>query len=209
MRFVATLICFASIGMAQLCDQPFSPTREGLEWQYRVTEGGKSETRIVRKTSLKAKSYILYTKEGDEVREVLHRCAPEGLTPVEIGRLTGFKAEVLNASGVSTPDYDSWEIGSTWKYVLEINGERTEFPPVKGHGFYETAYKIVGRESVSVPAGKFSAFKVEISTTMRFTIPPGIPFNQGFSQTSWFAEGVGMVKTIGQRNVVELVALKK
>jgi hypothetical protein len=207
-RLLAGLL-FASLATAQLCDQPFSPTREGWEWQYRVVEGNKTGTRIVRKTALKAGSYVQYTKEGDDVREVLHRCTPEGLVPVEIGRLTGFKAEVLKASGVSTPDYDSWEVGSNWKYVLEINGERTEFPPVKGHGFYETAYRVLGRETVTVPAGKFNAFKVEVTTTMRFTIPPGIPFNQGFSLTSWYAEGVGMVKSTNQRSTVELLVLKK
>ena len=209
MHRLILLFVFASIGIAQLCDQPFSPTRENWEWQYRITEGNKTETRIVRKTGLKPKSYVLYTREGDDVREVLHRCSEEGLTPIEVGRITGFKAEVLKATGVSTPDYDTWEVGSTWKYVLEINGERTEFPPVKGHGFYETAYKIVGRETIAVPAGKFNTFKVEVTTTMRFTIPPGIPFNQGFTLTSWYAEGVGMVKSTNQRSVVELVALKK
>jgi hypothetical protein len=64
--------------------------------------------------------------------------------------------------------------------------------------------RVVGVQSVTVPAGKFQALVVRSTLTQ-----PGFPFGSG-TRTTWFAPDRGLVKLVfrhadGSTSVVELV----
>ena len=59
---------------------------------------------------------------------------------------------------------------------------------------------VVGEESVSVPAGSYTAMKISQHTALDLSVTVrdfSAPMNISFESTSWFARGVGMVKTVG------------
>lgn len=213
MRLVWLALVLASgLASAQLCDQPFSPTREGLEWQYRITGGDNAGVYTQRKTNIGSQGFVQVNKGEKLERSDRYRCAPEGLVPVDFGGFEGFKVEVSKVTGVSIPSYDSWAVGNSWGYVMDIQGETTQGPKVWGKGTLEVRYRVAGKETVSVPAGRFNAFRVETTTTFKIDAKFGIlsfPFNQQFQSTSWYAEGVGLVKSVSSRQTTELIAFKR
>ncbi|MBI5812565.1 MAG: hypothetical protein HZB27_08325 [Meiothermus silvanus] len=201
-----------SAASAQLCDQPFSPTREGLEWQYRITGSESAGVYIQRKTNISNQGFVQVSKGEKLERIERYRCTPEGLVPVDFGGFEGFKVEVDKVTGVAIPDYTSWAVGNSWGYVVDLQGETTQGPKIWGKGTLEVRYRVSGKETVSVPAGRFDAFRVETTTTFKIDARFGIlsfPFNQQFQSTSWYAEGVGLIKTVSSRQTTELVAFKR
>ena len=65
--------------------------------------------------------------------------------------------------------------------------------------------KVVGLQSVKVPAGTFNALVVRSTLTQ-----PGFPYGSG-TRTSWFAPGKGLVKLVfahGDHSVSTVVLVK-
>lgn len=217
-----------ALAQAQYCDQPFAPARGNWEWQYRVT-GANPNTYSLRKTAINNGNFVQVRQTPDGKEETKYRCTAEGIAPIEIGGSGNVRAadaggqgasydlEVVKVTGVSVPDYDTWEIGNSWKLVIEVKGTGQQGPiRYNISGTLETTYKVVTQEAIATPAGKFSAYKLQttFATKIRATAGPiTIPFNFDTEGTSWYAEGVGMVRNIQKtrngENITELVALKK
>jgi len=82
---------------------------------------------------------------------------------------------------------------------MDIAGE-----PATATGNAQTIFKVLGNESVNVPAGTFQAVKVQVDINIVFTIQvQGIAVPASFSgtYTYWYAKGVGWVKAEGQGNI--------
>ena len=223
MRWIAFVLLVSSVGLAQLCDQPFSPVRANWEWQYRVT-GENPTTYTVRRTNITDTGFTAVQQNAQSKGETKFRCGADGLTPVDFGGRGPTQAaaggggvdldiDVKSVKGVQIPDLDRWEVGERWGYVLELGGTAQQGPVrFNVEGTVESTYRVVARETVTVPAGRFQALKVQITTSFKVVGKAGplsIPFNQTGESTAWYAEGVGMVKTVSRNNTTELVALKK
>ncbi|MCL6525913.1 hypothetical protein [Meiothermus granaticius] len=210
-----------ALAQAQLCDQPFSPARAGWEWQYRIS-GEHNLTYSVRKTQLTDSGYVLLQQSPDRRQESRFRCTPEGIVPTDFGGggITGrsggdFDAniKILDVKGVQIPDYDTWVVGGGWKYVLTLGGTAQQGPlRFNVEGNIEADHRIVALEAITVPAGRFTAYKVQITTQFRVVGkagPIGFPFNRTFESTAWYVEGVGLVKTVSGKDTTELLSLNK
>jgi hypothetical protein len=227
MRTLFLALVLSSPAWAQLCDQPFSPSRPGWEWQYRVS-GERSSTYSIRKTNITDSSYIQVRQGPTGKEESSYRCTPEGIFPVDFGTQGGgrveagaqpvsYDLEVVKVTGVAIPDYDRWAVGSSWKLVLEVRGTGQQGPlRFNIGGTLETTYRVVAQETVSTPAGRFTAFRLQTTFVTRIRAnagPLSIPFNFESQGTSWYAENVGLVKSIQKtrdgENVTELIALRK
>lgn len=212
---------------AQLCDQPFFPVRANWEWQYRV-QGARNNTYSLRKSAITENSFVQTRLSPLGKDEQKFGCAPEGLTPLELlggssnrasidGQKVDYEIELVSVKGVSIPDYDRWEVGSSWKLTQEVKGTGQQGPiRYTVTGTLETTYRVLAQEQVSVPAGKFTAYKLQTTFATHIKASAGIisiPFNFEAQGTAWYAEGVGMVKSVQQsrdgNNTTELVALKK
>jgi len=226
MRVVAWVLLLGASALAQLCDQPFSPTRPGWEWQYRVT-GERTSTYSLRKTSITESSFVQVRQGPDGKEEITYRCTPEGIAPVDFGtqgsgRTEGgsqlsYDLEVVKVTGVAIPDYERWTLGSSWKLILEVRGSGQQGPlRFRVSGTLETTYRVVAQETVTTPAGRFAAYKLQTTFVTRIRAnagPLSIPLNFESQGTSWYAENVGLVKSIQKTRdgeiVTELVALRK
>ncbi|WP_299427068.1 hypothetical protein [uncultured Meiothermus sp.] len=226
-RILVALILLGSPALAQLCDQPFSPTRPTWEWQYRVV-GERTSTYSIRKTSISNSGYTQVRQTANGKEESTHKCTPEGIFPVDFGgsgsnradvggQPVNYNLEVVKVTGVAVPDYDSWVVGNSWKLLIEVRGTGQQ-GPVRFNisGTLETTYRVVAQEIVTTPAGRFSAYKLQTSFITRIRASAGpivIPFNFESQGTAWYAENVGLVKSIqktrDRENVTELVALRK
>ena len=223
LRTLLTFLVFGSVALAQLCDQPFSPVRPGWEWQYRVT-GDNPTTYSVRRTNISDYGFTAIQQNAQSKGETKFRCTPEGFVPIDFGGSgptqagaggAGVDLDVVVKSvrGVQVADFDKWEVGQRWSYMLELGGTAKQGPVrFNVEGSVESSYRVIAQETITVPAGRFSSLKVQVTTNIKVVGKAGplsIPFNQSSESTVWFAEGVGMVKTVGRNNTTELVALKK
>ena len=227
MRIFLLSLLLGSPALAQLCDQPFYPARPGWEWQYRVS-GERPSTYSIHKTSISDKSFVQVRQGPGGKEEITYRCTPEGIAPVDFGTQGGgrleagaqpinYDLEVVRVSGVAIPDYERWAVGSSWRLVLEIRGNGQQGPlRFQVSGTLETTYRVVSQESVTTPAGRFVAYRLETTFVTRIRAnagPLSLPFNFESQGTSWYAENVGLVKNIQKTRegeiVTELVALRK
>ena len=69
-----------------------------------------------------------------------------------------------------------------------------------------TNRKVVGKESVTTPAGTWDCFKITYHSKMIFKMGIGIPMN--FDVTEWFAPGFGTVKTESNGGTTQITAIK-
>lgn len=226
-RILVVLVLLGGPAVAQLCDQPFSPTRPTWEWQYRVV-GERTSTYSIRKINITDGGFIQVRQTGGGREESRYRCTVEGIFPVDFGgsgdnraevggQPVSYNLEVAKVTGVAIPDYDSWSVGNSWKLVIEVRGTGQQ-GPVRFNisGTLETTYRVVAEETIATPAGRFTAFRLQTTfvTKMRANAGPiNIPFNFESQGTSWYAENVGLVKSIQKtrngENVTELIALRK
>lgn len=227
MRTILLALLLGGPALAQLCDQPFAPARPGWEWQYRVM-GERPSTYSIRKTSITENSFVQVRQSTSGKEEATYRCTPEGIAPVDFGTQGGGRLEagaqpvsynlrVVKVTGVAVPDYDRWAVGSSWRLVLEVQGTGQQGPlRFNIGGTLETAYRVVAQETVVTPAGRFMAYRLQTTFATRIRASAGplsIPLNFESQGTSWYAENVGLVRSIQKtrdgENLTELVALHK
>jgi len=200
-----------AVDMDSNCYHPFFPITEGAFWAFQLSTG-ESYTMTV--TNVTDESFTLTQDftESDLVLSVDWFCSEDGL-------LVGDFAQVdfLNQSGGEdgvemTFDTISWE-GETLpaEDLLEVGYEWTATYHMKGDitmaGVMSTAestvvinYVIAAIEEVTVPAGTFAeAYRVDstgdIAINMDFN-GATLPLTSiNFGSSSWYVEGVGLVKT--------------
>ena len=105
--------------------------------------------------------------------------------------------ETTNIDGVTLPAVvtsgTSWSQSITLEGIQNIAGETVPSKSTSNQNC--TA---AGNESVTVPAGTFNAMRVECQLNLKISITMmgvEIPTEMSFSTTTWYAAGVGMVKT--------------
>ncbi len=215
MRSIIGVLLLVALGGAAWarCDHPFYPVREGWVWTYRSSVD--KNPYIIQTLEVKADSFIqrfTFTSFGFDSRWT---CDARGLTQPEFAPSgqTGLqmKFKTRKATGVVLPQ--SLRVGSSWSYSYEASGEAQQGNlTIHMEQSVSTTSKVVGQESVSVPAGRFRALKVESTQTTRGTMTMGgrsSPLNLTVKSTSWYAPNVGLVKSQSEQVVIELVSLKR
>ncbi|MGE5250835.1 MAG: hypothetical protein ACM3QS_11555 [Bacteroidota bacterium] len=195
------------------CDNALFPAVKGATWTYSGTGGPSraySYTDTV--TDVRADGFTVTSKFDDNLTRTQEwACKPEGLVALQLpggaAAITTkqFQAnfETSNVQGVTIPA--SVDPGDKWSFSLTIKGTQ-EVGGVKAETSGDAAYDFtaVGTESVTVPAGTFDAMKVDGVLTLNLTATVSglsIPVKVTINTTSWFAPGVGMVKTVSNGNV--------
>ena len=190
------------------CDHPYYPVRAGARWQYRLTTQGTGPTeQTITRTDITADSFTeRHEFTGGTTMTTGWRCDSEGLAALEYGNVSTGQAtvrmETLSSEGVNIPAADRWQPGTTWNSRYEVRGGMSGAANanlgMQMTGPVEIASRIVGQESVTVPAGTFDAMKVESTITLRLStnvggrtapMPP-----MTFRTNTWYARGVGVVK---------------
>ncbi|HTX90302.1 MAG TPA: hypothetical protein VMC09_03710 [Anaerolineales bacterium] len=124
---------------------------------------------------------------------------PVGATTANVqfsGNSTDFQTTAL--TGVTLPAHI--QSGDSWNQTLSLHGTVTMHgASAEASSDIAIACTAAGSESLAVPAGSFNAMKVTCQDTLTITVTTAgvtIPTNLNFEADSWYAPGVGWVKTI-------------
>lgn len=193
-----------------LCGHPYFPVVPGATWTYQGISGPDGAyTFSDTIDNFRPDGFTLTATFEGLTRTQEWSCTEEGLTAMQY---TGAGAagsvvtegstaefETTSFSGVSLPK--DLSVGDTWTLTFEVAGEQTlpggEFAESQGTVTY--AFEAIGIESVSVPAGAFEAMRVDVETSLDFTLSMGgaeIPMQMTTSGSTWHVLNVGWVKSV-------------
>ncbi len=196
-----------------LCYHPYFPIVDGASWTY---DAGIEEDYTLRIEETGEDSFKMIQEMLDEdlVYTVDWYCSQDGILRGSFGQLDlinqaaseedtpEFIFETLEWEGETLPSPELLENGYTWTsfYRLSANLEL--------QGFSQSAeteviidHEIAGIDEVTVPAGTFpeairvdSDGQINMSLIMGESKSPISSFD--FTYSTWYVEGLGMVKTI-------------
>lgn len=195
------------------CANDYYPVIQGATWTYESTGGpaGKYEfTDTI--SAVRSDGFTLTSQFDTLTRTQEWGCQENGLTALQLGGLSAatlssqdmdFTFEVKNVNGVTYPL--AMNQGDEWGHDLEFEGKMDiAGSPATATGSSQTIFRVVGIESINVPAGTFQAVKVQTDLNIVFTIQVqglAVPASFSGSYTYWYVKGVGWVKAEGQGNI--------
>ena len=202
------------VTVSGLCANTYYPVLEGAAWNYQGTSSETENYTFSNTITSVREDGFTVTVEFDEVTLVQEwSCTPDGILALDMGggsagTLTTDNVNLVmdtqNASGITYPKEitpgKTWQHGLEFTGTMDINGESFD---VSGNTIYN--YTAVGIESVSVPAGTFDAFRLNITTTININLNIGgaeAPVTVTSTGASWFAENVGWIKSESSSDIV-------
>lgn len=173
--------------LADLCGNPYYPVVEGSLYYYRISSG-EEVVRTFETDEISRKFTITVSGAGTESK-IEGQCTSEGIVIMESpGSTTTLSEEgststvmTLSSSGVSLPN--DLAAGSQWSQTIRVTTEGSE-------SLIQMDYRAVGFEEVTVPAGTFTALKIEQDGYVTV-------FDQKVAMeglVGWYVKDVGLVK---------------
>lgn len=189
--------------VAHACDHPYFPVQADARWTYR-TSGSAPEEMVESRTPIRADGFVSRTELAGASVEQEWQCSGDGLVAMQLSRLAMPQSQLrfvsTSVTGVTLPAVSAWNLGAAWSTVYQVEGGPVAGSGNPAQGRISVASTIVAEESVTVPAGTYTALKLnhrtmlELSVTVRDFVAP---MNLTFETTSWHARGVGLVKQVG------------
>lgn len=176
-----------SLGTASaVCDIAATFMPDGTRTYQMTTAQGK-ET-ITSKTKAQGDQVVVQSSLGGQNSTTTWICTKGGLSAKLGGQIS------MNTG--TLPPLSLWRPGYTWVSEGDMGG------PLNMH--LTTRYTIIKQEQVTTPAGTFTAYRVDGLTTTKLNVPAGTKLPSGMAAlngqqtkaTTWFARGVGGVKTV-------------
>ena len=191
-----------------LCDNPIYPVKQNATWTYFNTGGPSGDFSYTDTiTEVRSDGFTLTTTFDNLTRTQEWACETGGLKALEYGggsaaittQSANMEFNTLQVTGISLPK----EIvpGMQWLYSLTLEGTTTmpDGSQTNSNGTFSVTMQEVGNETITVPAGTFETIKFQSTTTMDIVGEfQGIqvPMQITGSTITWFAAGVGQVKSI-------------
>lgn len=179
------------------CSNPYYPLKNGLSIEYQTTTGKTVSSYVTSVSDVTADSAKLtfFFPEKKLTLDQNVTCVNGSIRTgsfMNLGAAGQMKTETKSVEGDLMPR--DLAPGSTWstKYkVLATVAGREMTMDVTSDA------KVIGEEQVTVPAGTFTALKVEETTTNSFVIP-GVPAMKPTVSvtTQWWVRDVGAVKMV-------------
>jgi hypothetical protein len=203
--------------LASPCDNALKPFRTAWVWSYRTVpaDGQAASTYQVQSRAIDRGDTAsgdadtgyedVYSAGGKATNIFRFRCEQGALTIVSLPSVVGIEISQSAVKGVSLPAAP-WTPGQSWIQVWTLTGRKG---PISGTALVTTQSRVLGRGSVTVPAGTFMAWKLSVKTGVDAKIG-FLPMHQDFpEQTQWYAENVGLIRTEDSKGHTELIRLKK
>ncbi len=213
-----------STATADVCGNPYYPFKPGLTIAYSVTPFIKTAgdaDYTIRTVSVTGTVAAIRAEMAGGINADMEADCSSGSVAMkgtfDVGAAAQgmkFKTTVISSSGTFMPAKVA--AGTTWKNTQKVSMEATSGPtagmgPVSVTTTEES--RVVGEESVTVPAGTYQAVKVELTRTTATELsgpPPGVKLPPGMklpetpptvtTSTEWWVKGIGMVKTVTVSN---------
>jgi hypothetical protein len=205
--------------VGSLCDNAYFPAVQGASWTYKVDSGfGDGSVYTDTVTDVADDGFAVTTKFPGLKKQARWSCTEEGLVSLSFGggpsvSLTTLGAEssyeTQDVAGVTIPA--SIAPGDTWRQTFLIHGEAflSEDVTAITDGMVKIAFEARGIDEITVPAGTFAALEVGMRVRLELTIDMGdgaAPFRSTVTGSSWFAEGIGMVKAANEGTLGDTLA---
>ncbi|MFC2065449.1 hypothetical protein ACFLXB_10185 [Chloroflexota bacterium] len=191
------------------CDNQYFPVKESATWSYdnsgldsesltrsilEVTSDGFTDQDVFSDSTTRSGNWEC--KDGDLISLDLNVNNLAAANAVAGGNEIDF--EITSMEGVTLPAVVIE--GTSWSQNIKLKGQQD-------FGGQAMSLKLditndcisSGDETITVPAGTFTAQRVECTAAVLITVNifgMEIPTNAASSSTSWYAEGVGMIKTV-------------
>jgi hypothetical protein len=214
------------------CANAFYPVSPTLRREYRVTYEGnviKPATYTESLQDITADSFQVKTSfAGDSGVTHGWKCSGEGLAALEYANVNfanqnqanmQLDLKTISAKGVFIPSENNWKVGYAWSNEYNVAGSMKGMganPSGEMKSNVTLTHEIIGEESVTVPAGTFTAYKVKSKITqkgtMQMTTGPAVsvPLNVSFDLIMYHAKGVGLVKSVIEKAATtELLSLTR
>ena len=210
-RWLGVAVVVSVLGgaaQAAPCDNALNPVK-AWTWRYQTApkKAGEAVSRYeVRRTPGEATYQDEVLNGSKNPIAFKYKCVQGGHVNISVPQMPGTTITRLVAKGLTTPPQSAWKPGFAWTYNLALEGRRGV---LGGSGAFDSAYRVVGRESVTVPAGTFDAWKVVADNTALAKLGAITLFNQRSTSAAWYAEGVGLIKSDDQRGLTELLNIEK
>jgi hypothetical protein len=110
----------------------------------------------------------------------------------------------LSSIGTRRPPADQLKVGTTWNNTVNVTGSMGSGTAVTGT--ISTSNKIAAEEKVTVVAGTFDALRVDGTVTEALNSSIAgrtVPLNITMQMSSWYASGVGLVKSVYKLDTVD------
>jgi hypothetical protein len=196
-----------SVSTSDSCGNPYYPFKSGLVIAYRVTPttgaAGSSDytIRILSVTGTTAATRAEFA--GGVIADMTADCASGSVALKGSSGLSAamqdvkFKTTVVSSSGTFMPA--DVKAGATWSnsetIIMELTGgPAASMGPITMTTTEES--KAIGEESVTVPAGTYTAMKVELTRKTISKANFGTIPESTSTSTEWWVKGIGMVKTV-------------
>jgi hypothetical protein len=200
------------------CANQYYPVTEGTTRTYSATGGIEDFTYTETISGVAPDGFTVttsYSLEGNLQTTQRWACQSDGLVALDYngGPSAALSTEGLSVqynttgvTGVTVPA--NLGVGTAWNQTLTIEGDMVIGEGMTGHATGDVSYSAnaVGTESVTTPAGTFDAIKVEIQQNFNVTADlSGVSVPVAFTgtTTTWYAPGVGMVKSIVTIDLME------
>lgn len=186
--------------VAAPCANLYLPTAAGSTWTYASSTSLSAETggRTATTTKVGQASFFhdVQLLKPPLHYEVSWQCAPEGLIEYGGGILASLaaaskvKIDILRNTGVTLPA--AILVGDTWSQTTEI---QLTSDSLNGTGRWIADRQAAAVEDVTVPAGTFSALRID--GTLKSESDPYPSLNLTAEGSSWYAPNVGLIKNSG------------
>lgn len=188
------------------CDNAYYPLKKGIKATYATHFPGHDSTyswEVTDATDDSATLTYTFSPTLHVTSEI--SCTGDGLqakTYMDLGSaMSGGKvsAKTTSASGSIFPK--DVHPGSVWTSRYEVETENNMPAAAKlgmktGHMVVSTTSTAMGEESVTVPAGTFTALKVEAKMLIHMSLGANMPsIDTQTTSVSYFVKGKGLVKT--------------
>ena len=205
-------------GSAGLCANPYYPVAVGVTQTYSGTGGPDGDYSFAMRISeVREDGFTLITEFDGLMLTHQWACLEEGLQPLEYAEgpsavLTTEGSEARfsthNVVGLLLPARIS--VGDTWTQTYDVSGTQSipDMGVAETSGTISYAFEAVGEESVTVPAGTFTALVIEanIAFDLEMTIEDlSIPSLFNSMGRSYYVEGVGWVKSVDRAEIFGVV----
>ncbi len=188
---------------------------QGASWQYQIS--GTTQAAFTRTlTAVRADGFDDQDAfSAGTVRSTAAACkdgnlislTPSSNTTVSAGEQQ-FDFTIESNTGIAFPANP--QPGQEWAQNIVYLGQQTAGGVTfESRNVLATSCKAGDIETVRVPAGEFSALRVDCSTTLDIYFSGSLAFSFNSSDSAWHAPGVGLVKSVGTSNMgsTEIVLL--
>lgn len=187
------------------CDNEYYPLKKGTKVSYATHYPGHDSTyswEVTDATDDSATVTYTFSPTLHPTSEIT--CGADGVrakTFMDMGAMSGgsVTAKTISSSGSILPK--DVHTGSVWTSRYEVETENNMPAAAKlgmktSHMVVSTTSTAIGEESVTVPAGTFTALKVEAKMLTHMTLGANMPaIDTQTTSISYFVEGKGLVKT--------------